>query len=130
MSQSFRWKYNEMQNGDPTKQNDETERDVSEDRYIAPSYARNICFVLADGRRLFLNYGYLVSAEYLPEDGMIILSFTSHIVTLKGIHFEKLFYDLMQGYPRQIVYQDARYNDAEETDKPIVNEINVISKIE
>lgn len=130
MNQSFRWKYNEMQDSDPTKQKDEAERDISEDRYAAPSYARNICFVLVDGRHMFLNYGYLISAEYLPEDSKIVLSFTSHIITLAGIYFEKLFYDLMVGLPRILVCQDARYNVINEKEIPVVNEITVISKSE
>jgi len=50
-----------------------------------------------------------------------MLSFTSHTITLAGIYLEKLFYDLMQGLPRQLVCQDARYNPTDDKEKPIVN---------
>jgi hypothetical protein len=126
MSQGFRWKYDEMQEGDPTKETAGSGSGIAEENYSVISHARNICFVLPDGNRIFLNYGYLVSGEYLPEDNKIILSFTSHTITLAGIYLEKLFYDLMQGLPRQLVCTDTRYNTADETNKPIVNGIQVI----
>lgn len=126
MSQGFRWKYDEMQESDPTKEPAGGVSGIAEENYSVISHARNICFVLADGNRMFLNYGYLVSGEYLPEDNKIILSFTSHTVTLAGIYLEKLFYDLMQGLPRQLVCTDARYNPADEQKKPIVNDIQVM----
>jgi hypothetical protein len=130
MNQGFKWKYDEMQDGDPTKQKDKMGKVVSEENYSTISYTRNICFVLQDGRHLFLNYGYLVSAEYLPEESKIILSFTSHIITVAGIYFEKLFYDLMVSFPRILICQDARYNVTNEKEIPVVNEITVISKSE
>jgi len=127
MSQNFRWKYNEMQDGNPANES-AGDTDVTGDNYNSGSHTRNICFVLADGNRLFLNYGYLVSGEYLPEDRKIVLSFTSHTITLAGIYFEKLFYDLMQGLPRQLVCMDARYNSADEKKNPVVNEIIIHEK--
>jgi len=116
-----------MQDGDPTKDYAEGGSGISGENYSTISHARNICFVLDDGSRIFLNYGYLVSGEYLPEDKKIILSFTSHIITLSGIYLEKLFYDLMQGLPRQLVCQDARYNPVDDTQKPFVNQIQIVT---
>ncbi len=47
---------------------DETEN------YATPSQVRNLCFVQPDGKRLFLNYAYLVSGEYSPETNTIVLT--------------------------------------------------------
>ena len=96
-----------------------------EDSYTIHGNTRNVCFVSLDGNRMFLNYSYLVSGEYVPEDNIIVLGFTSHTLTLKGIHLEPLFYEFMQHLPRQILCVDDRYNVVSEKDSPIVNEIGV-----
>ena len=119
-----------MQDSDPTKENAGDGSGISEENYSVISHARNICFVLADGNRIFLNYGYLVSGEYLPEDNKIILSFTSHTIIVIGILLEKLFYDLMGGLPRQLVCQDARYNPVDDKGKPIINEMQIMKNDE
>ena len=119
MSQGFKLKYDELREGDPTR------TIPQEASYGSEGYVRNICFVLPDGNRMFLNYAYLVSGEYLPEQSRIVLSWTTHVVSLAGIHLEPLFYELMQYIPRQIICQDERYNAAAEKNKSIVNEMTI-----
>ncbi|KAA2241533.1 hypothetical protein F0L74_16695 [Chitinophaga agrisoli] len=122
MSQSFRFKYDQMREGDPTQQNKSSENDS----YSMESHVRNVCFVWLDGRRVFLNYGYLVSGDYDPVEGRIVLAFTSHVLTLTGIHLESLFYEFMQHVPRQIICTDPRYNATVERNTPTVNEIIIV----
>ena len=117
MSHEFRLKYNQLKENDPTQKD-------REENYPTGSSVRNVCFVQADGSKIFLNYGYLVSGEFSPFDTKITLCFTSHIVTLEGIQLENLFNDLMNHIPQYIVCQDERYN-AIENNKPLVNTMTI-----
>lgn len=129
MSLNFKLKYDQMRESDPTKEElrSGSESKQVEEYYPNESHARNICFVWQDGRRIFLNYSYLVSGEYLPDESLIKLAFTSQALILKGVNLEGLFYDIMQHWVRQIVCVNARYNIIGEGEKPVVNEIIVKS---
>ena len=72
---------------------------------------------------MFLNYSYLVSGEYSPEENSIILTFTSHSFILKGVNLKGLFYDVMHQVSRQIICTDVRYNLIGTDQKFVVNEI-------
>lgn len=127
MSQGFKLKYDQMRESDPTspQAKPETPSRAFDEFYENEGHTRNICFVWRDGKRMFLNYGYLIFVEYFPDKNSIVLSFTSHIITLTGVNFEGLFYDLMQHLPKQIICTDPRYNIIDENDKALVNEIQV-----
>jgi len=99
---------------------DETEN------YATPSQTRNLCFVQPDGRRLFLNYAYLVSGEYSPEANTIKLIYTTHEITLKGRNLEGLFEILMMHVPRQIVMLEKRYESI--SAESAVHEISINQK--
>lgn len=101
---------------------DETEN------YATPSQVRNLCFVQPDGKRLFLNYAYLVSGEYSPEANTIKLIYTTHEITLKGRNFEGLFENLMTHVPRQIVAVEKRYEGTIEEMATVVFELNIVIK--
>jgi hypothetical protein len=113
-------KYDQMRGNDPQGQ-----QEGSTENYPGENHVRNVCFVLQDGRMIFLNYAYLVSGEYVPEENAITLTFTSHTVTLTGVHLEPLFYDLMGHLPRRIACTDARYNEIDDEKRTVVNNISV-----
>jgi len=94
------------QSNDQSKPNDSQEIE----NYSTSAHVRNLCFVQADGKRLFLNYAYLVSGEYTPETNTIKLVYTTHEITLKGRNLENLFESLMAHVPRQITAVDKRYD--------------------
>lgn len=121
MSQDSRFKFDRMLDNDPTQ----PEAVQTGENYAAIGHARNICFVLADGRKLFLNYSYLVSGEYTPAEGKIVLTFTSHAVSLRGILLETLFDAVMSHIPRIIAWKDARYNAVAEKGQAVVNDIKI-----
>lgn len=73
---------------------------------------------------LFLYYTYLVAGDFLPEDNKIMLGFTSHNVTLAGVHLESLYVDLMRHLPKNVICSNERYNQVED-EKPIVNVIEI-----
>lgn len=130
MNPSFKLKYDQMRGNDPTgdkPQPAEHSHEIDE-FYKEPSDTRNIAFVWPDGRRLCLNYGFLVAVEYAVPEHTIIMTFTSHVVTLTGVNLIGLFYDLMQRLPRQIVEMDRRYNIIGDNEKANVNEIIVSTK--
>jgi hypothetical protein len=93
------------------------------ENYSTTGQVRNLCFVQADGKRLFLNYAYLVSGEYLPEANTINLIYTTHEITLKGRNLEGLFESLMAHVPRQIMAVEKRYDGMKEEKVMMVNEI-------
>lgn len=91
--------------------NDDNAEDKSIEHHAEASAVRNICFVQPDGKKTFLNYAYLVSGEYSPDDSTIKLTFTTHIVTLKGNNFEELFDALNKHEPKTIIAVDKRYSE-------------------
>lgn len=125
MSQDFRLKYDEL------SENDLSHREFGEgmiahnETYPDPGHGRSICFVLLDGKRLFLGYGYIISGEYTPEEGTIVLTFSTHSILLKGVNLEKLFYNIQDQRSKQIVCVDSRYNLIGEDEQFVVNEIQV-----
>lgn len=127
MSQSFKFKYDQMRESNPTEQGvpAENQSKALEDFYLEESHTRNICFVWRDGKRMFVNYSYLVSGEYLPDEKAITLTFTSHTFIMKGVNLEGLFYDIMRHLIKQVVCVDARYNLIGENERFTVNEIEI-----
>jgi len=130
MSQNFKDRYNQFLDGDPGNQDNlKEEAEKKEHPYIDyyDQYqpTRNICFIQRNGQRIFLNYNYLVSCEYIPEQNRIIASFTTHTVTLTGLFLESLFQDLMRYLPREINSVDERYNSIADANQPVVNEIKI-----
>lgn len=113
MSQVFKSKFDQLRENDPTGTNPETE--TSTDHYPQHGNVRNLCFVQLDGRRLFLNYAYLVSGEYIPQESSIILEYTTHKITLKGHNLERLYYQIIDHLPKQIVCEDDRYSSTKKT---------------
>lgn len=98
------------------------------DNYATPSQVRNLCFVQPDGKRLFLNYAYLVSGEYSPDTNTIKLIYTTHEITLKGRNLESLFESLMAHLPRQILAVERRYELTMEEISMVVFEMNIVIK--
>jgi hypothetical protein len=123
MSQGFKMKFNEMRESDPT-QNSVSSNDS--EKFSSPGHVRNLCFVWPDGKMMFLNYAYLVSGTYLPEDGIITLVFTSDTVIIKGSGLQNLYSDLFSHITRQIICINPRYIQTASINETIVNEILVI----
>lgn len=127
MSQSFKFIYDDL------KENDSTEKDESskalpkafEEFYADEGHTRNICFVWLDSKRIFMNYSYLISGEYSPEQSTITLSFTSCKFVLTGVNLENLFYDIMHHLVKQVTCTDTRYNLIGDNEKFFVNEISI-----
>jgi len=124
MSQDYRFKYDRMRENDPAETARPGEANIEPNgNYQHPGHGRNLGFEWQDERRLFLSYSYLISCEFTPIDGCIILSFTPHVVTLKGVGLLQLYNELMDHLPKRISCADARYNSLLEKDQYAVNEI-------
>src|ERR1700743_1850013 len=96
--------------------------DESVKNYAAAGPTRNLCFVQLDGKRMFLNYAYLIAGEFAPEDNIIMLTYTTHIVTLNGRNLESLYESLMSQLPKQIACIDKRYLPTRnETESTVLN---------
>lgn len=102
---------------------------LAAEQYASQSHTRNLCMSWPDGRRIFLNYSYLVAAEYLPPENSIALSFTTHTVKIKGLRLEALFVELMDHLPRIITCTEERYKVLADENAPSVQEI-IVTAIE
>jgi hypothetical protein len=126
MSQRFKLKYEDINAQDADGDNANTASGTYDHSYKSETRVRNLCFVFQDGKKTFLNYGYLVKVDFYPDNDTIIMIFTSDKIRLKGVNMDTLFYDLLDHIPRQIVATDPRYNLIGEDQKPVINEIEII----
>lgn len=124
MSHPYNYKFDQMRNNAP----DGEGGSESIINHASPSNDRKVCFVQLDGSKLSLNYSFLLTCEYYPEQSMISLDFTTHTVTVYGLLLEKVFEELETNMPKKIICKDARYNSINEAGKPVVNKIEVLSK--
>jgi hypothetical protein len=125
MSQGFKTRFDKMLENDPSPK--DAAHDEKNENYPAAGNGRNICFILSDEQRVFLNYSYMVSCEYKPEENLIAVEFTTCMVVLKGYKLVTLFNDLMNQLPRLIIAVNARYNQLAEG-KAVVNDIIIEKK--
>lgn len=125
MSLDFEFNFEKRHEGKEGKASDVLQKN---ENYPASPHVRNICFVLADGKRIFFSYSYLISGEYNPDESTIQLSFTTHEVTLKGHALENLYLDLLYHLPKQITCSDERYNEVNKGSKYVVNDIVIVPK--
>jgi len=110
MSQKFKLRFDQMQeNHSSTSSNSTT--DNEHEYYPSAGNTRNVCFVLESGNSIFLNYAYLVSVEHQNDNGMLLLHFTTHKVTIHGSKLEELFKLLMEHRPQYLKCSNPRYSD-------------------
>lgn len=93
--------------------------------YPTTGDVRNLCFIQPDGKRQFLNYAYLIGGKYDPEASEIALTYTTHIVTVKGVNLEPLFESLMVQVPKEIVCADKRYLGEQNESMTFILEISI-----
>lgn len=126
MNHKFSLKFDKMRDNNPSApEGDAVPNLFAKNNYETPGHVRNVCFVMLDGKMIFLNYAYLVAGEHNPENSTITLSFTSHVVILKGYNLEILYADLMFQLCKQVICMDERYDAVEEKDQGSVTEITI-----
>lgn len=130
MNREFKLRYDQMREGDPSKTEETLPTDTGNGLSHAPGHGRNLCFVWPDGKRIFLNYAYLLAGEFDVgnERNEIKLSFSSHTAILRGYGLESLFMALLDHLPRIIIAIDERYvsqDDTSDSQPTIVLEILV-----
>lgn len=126
MSHGFKLRFDEMREGDPTA-SEQIRPNETDANYQTPGHARNVCFVWSNGKRLFLNYAYLISGEFNPneEKNQIVLNFSSHKVLLSGYNLEPLYSSLLDHLPRLISEMDSRYAFSKEYSEGVILKISV-----
>lgn len=106
---------------------DSTKPDDSILHFETAGSARNVCFAQPDGKRIFLNYAYLISGEYAPEESTITLTFTTHTVQLTGHNLGSLYEGLMAQTVKHLTSMDKRYEVMKENPEPIVIEVIIMN---
>ena len=112
MSQDFKLKFDEMRESKPAG-SQIAEGIKLNDLYDIPGNVRNLCFVWPDGRMKFLNYAYLYSVEYSPNNSSILLTFTSEKITITGTRLTILFNSLLTHAAKSIKLEESRYSSTE-----------------
>ena len=127
MSQGFNLKFDRMRENLPANTDSDQQDHTNPARYDTPGYTRNVCFVWPEGKRMFFNYAYLVSAEFTPKEDMneIKLEFSSHTVTLMGYGLEGLFMEFLDHFPRSVSAVDGRYAFRPNSNRETIIEINM-----
>lgn len=109
MSQEFNLRYNEIQPDSTANDNMPLVQSEGVTYYETEGHARNVCFVLENGNRIFLNYAYLMSGEYEQATGKIILSFTTHMIVIEGNNLMPLFENFAKHMPIILGCSSSRY---------------------
>ena len=112
MSQDFKLNFYDSREVKQTGQETGDAQDESA-LYDTPGNVRNLCFVWPDGRMKFLNYAYLISANFNPIEGEIMIIFSSSKIILKGHSLVTLFKLLITFQVKLITCVDCRYQNIE-----------------
>lgn len=103
------------------KQNDQkntadqsAEQNQCVEHYDSPGNTRNICFIQTDGETEFLNYAYLVSCKFVPNENMIRLVFTTCTVEIKGQNLRELFKGIFNQTVQCVSVIEERYMSIKE----------------
>lgn len=132
MSQRFNVKMDQMRQASPVMAAADQDGQAAQHSggafYPSSSAIRNLCFIWPDGRKLCLNYAYLIAAECNTADSEVILTFSTHIVTIKGYNFQMLFFDLMEQRLRLITCIEERYLALQPEGVAVVTEITVAAQ--
>jgi hypothetical protein len=125
MNPKFKDKFEELRNNDPSKKDGEKSHPQDTEHYDTPGNTRTLVFEWGDGRKLFLNYAYLVSGELTGAEDThtLSLTFTSHTITLKGYALEPVFSDIMLQRLKMVTETNPRYASAEKGEKNVIFEI-------
>lgn len=126
-NQRFKLKYDQLREGNPANKPDGNDSEVENQFYEKHGNVRNVCFAWPDGKKIFLNYAYLVSGELNVSDEMniVTLTFTSHTATLKGYNLALLFDKLNLQIPETIAVVEKRYASKNKDDEFTVIEIAI-----
>jgi len=92
----------------------QSEEQKSVELYDTPGHARNICFVHANGEAEFLNYAYLVSCKFVPNDSLIRMVFTTCSVEIKGQNLRDLFKGIFNQTVQSVSVIEERYVEMKE----------------
>ncbi|HRH03871.1 MAG TPA: hypothetical protein PLN13_03485 [Bacteroidia bacterium] len=121
---SFKLKFDEMKENDPSK--NEVGKDENLELYPNSGNSRNLLFTWPSGDSEFLNYSYLVGGKFFKEESKIVLTYTSHLVTLKGLNLKDLHDALLLNFPKRIDCVEERYVETLESNDPVVTEIVIV----
>ncbi len=123
MSQDFNFRFDDLNQDKSSSLEGEK---MSNDNFDIYTHIRNLCLIWPDNKKKFLNFSYMVSGDYNPDDGSIILLFTTNSVLIKGSNLEGLFEALINHLPKRITCTEGRYKLTVDKNDPIIDSIEII----
>ncbi len=127
MSLNFKTDLKKMRENDPAGEERLDKGYRASENYDTPSHVRNLCFVWPDGRMKFMNYAYLISGEFLPNDNTIFLISTMEKILIKGVNLQNLFYELIVNFPKKLFCLHRRYENVCDSSFYIIEEIQFLN---
>lgn len=108
-----------------TKGDTTVQRDVNKE--LEPTIYTNVNFVWLNGRQQAFNYNYMVSVEFTPlETGnRIMVTLTTHKITITGFSLHELHHDLRNRYVNEIEQADEDLVHMIQDETPIIIQIEV-----
>lgn len=125
MSLTFKFDKLNEKNSENQDKKSTTRNEENIELYDSPSNARNLCFIDKTDKHYFLNYSYLISGEFSPQENLITLFFSTHIVSIKGVDLSSLFEELFHQKLKMIRCGIERYAVIKKDAETFVSEINV-----
>jgi len=122
MNQKFNFKLDELLQGNPSKVD---ENYSCYKKFETQGNIRNLVLIWPDGKEKNCNYAYLVTTEYLPEEGKITLFFTSETIVITGVNLTELHHDLRYQLLEEIIAIDKRYATTLPNNESVVFDITV-----
>lgn len=105
-----------------------TVEDKAVQQHSGPSHTRPLIIVQHNGNEKLLHYNYLIAADYHAESGIIVLYFTTHTITFKGLRLHELFRSFCKHEPFIVTVAGTRYDSLLDKDTFIITEVIIIEK--
>ena len=120
-------KYLESQEKKEETTNGDTSMPQSVTNSDEPTVFTNLNFIWRDGKQQAFNYSYMISVEFTPQEtgNRIVVTFTTHKVTITGFSLHELYEDLMNRYVNEIEQADEELVHMIQDETPIITQIEV-----
>lgn len=105
-----------------------TVEDKTVQHHSGPPHTRPLIIVQHNGDEKLFHYNYLIAADYHAESGTIVLYFTTHTVSFKGLRLHQLFRSFCKHEPFIVTVTGTRYDSLLDKDTSIITEVIIIEK--
>jgi hypothetical protein len=125
MSQNFKLKFSDVPSNKTSNTAPQGDNVQNSD---TPTSVRNLCFEWPNGNMKFLNYTYLVTCEFYPDQSQILIVFTSDTISIVGSGLATLFEELLNHIPKRIICINPRYAQTDDSEV-VITSIEILKNV-